>query len=552
MRSRVQVKLRERNEALDASGKSQMTATASKNEQGRERRKWSLRKRFTSDDSDADTEDLAWVDDNRAFHFFLSHGGRQEDWTEEANRSARKELVRRWKDSAWAKVKATAKAGKHNDKDSGAVRTKGISWVGDSFTIGDSAFPSSVSSSSRNSTLFGATPSMRAESGSHAPTTTSKDTDQEHNASNGVANNLLSSGFPSPSSPTSAEYVSARENQSGFFALPHSSERMTHSQSSEQGDSEENSEGNRTSANSAQPLLASSRGDLDASRNITKYDESKLFPERESPLTVGNISHIYMHSSPETDTDAQASSSYSHSRPSVPHREDTADTVYFDALNEPESRIESVVADGKTEEPIRLGLKSALIAHGKAGNREKRRIRWKDRIKGKGKEKSVSFTENDEWTESPTQSTLDTDVSWKAQSQAGPSRLSGITEETNDQRDHDCGPVEVLMRQGSDLKFTSAGAAKLADDGPPPLPGGVVRRGMHNSCAFITTYVFMVERMWVRVAHTRQDVRYYDEQTSRVITDLRADRWKEFLVVWRKGKSADRLELYESHVSSYT
>lgn len=57
--------------------------------------------------------------------------------------------------------------------------------------------------------------------------------------------------------------------------------------------------------------------------------------------------------------------------------------------------------------------------------------------------------------------------------------------------------------------------------------------------------------MWVRVAHTRQDVRYYDDRTSRVLTDLKSERWAEYLVVWRRGRTGSRLELYENHVSSF-
>jgi hypothetical protein len=55
----------------------------------------------------------------------------------------------------------------------------------------------------------------------------------------------------------------------------------------------------------------------------------------------------------------------------------------------------------------------------------------------------------------------------------------------------------------------------------------------------------MTERMYVRVGHTRQDVKYVDESNSRVITDLREERWQEYIVVWRRK----RLELYSNHVS---
>jgi hypothetical protein len=50
--------------------------------------------------------------------------------------------------------------------------------------------------------------------------------------------------------------------------------------------------------------------------------------------------------------------------------------------------------------------------------------------------------------------------------------------------------------------------------------------------------------MLVRVARTKQMVKYYDEQYSRHITDLQEDRWQEYLVVWR----ANRIELYEDYV----
>jgi hypothetical protein len=33
-----------------------------------------------------------------------------------------------------------------------------------------------------------------------------------------------------------------------------------------------------------------------------------------------------------------------------------------------------------------------------------------------------------------------------------------------------------------------------------------------------------------------------------VLTDLKEERWEECMVVWRRGKAGDRLEIYENHV----
>ncbi|THH16545.1 hypothetical protein EW146_g4095 [Bondarzewia mesenterica] len=93
----------------------------------RTRRFFGLYDRIASS-SENDDDSVADVIDDYAFQFFIGQGGKEEDWGEEQESHARREMLRRWKDSEWGRIWRRRK------KDAGASRSR---WVGGSFEVGD-------------------------------------------------------------------------------------------------------------------------------------------------------------------------------------------------------------------------------------------------------------------------------------------------------------------------------------------------------------------------------------------------------------------------------
>ncbi|TCD70536.1 hypothetical protein EIP91_002882 [Steccherinum ochraceum] len=60
-----------------------------------------------------------------ALQFFLKHGGRKEDWGETTERNVREEMMRKWRDSEWGRVRKGKKEAAQNRR-----------WVGTSFDVG--------------------------------------------------------------------------------------------------------------------------------------------------------------------------------------------------------------------------------------------------------------------------------------------------------------------------------------------------------------------------------------------------------------------------------
>lgn len=96
----------------------------------------------------ASDEDVSLKDGIKvhAYQFFIGRGGKEEDWTEDEERSAREEMLNKWCQSEWGKHRAQRRR-----KDSGSK------WVGGSFEVGnflgvnvlDSTRTPSTSSASR-------------------------------------------------------------------------------------------------------------------------------------------------------------------------------------------------------------------------------------------------------------------------------------------------------------------------------------------------------------------------------------------------------------------
>ncbi|KAJ8080665.1 hypothetical protein PM082_017499 [Marasmius tenuissimus] len=86
------------------------------------------------EDCEDDCENhLTHIIKENAFAFFLRQGGREEDWGEDEERSARREMIRRWRESPWADIMRKRREEKQNSK-----RATNC-WMGSSFEIGEIA-----------------------------------------------------------------------------------------------------------------------------------------------------------------------------------------------------------------------------------------------------------------------------------------------------------------------------------------------------------------------------------------------------------------------------
>ncbi|CAL1713133.1 unnamed protein product [Somion occarium] len=92
-------------------------------------------------------------------------------------------------------------------------------------------------------------------------------------------------------------------------------------------------------------------------------------------------------------------------------------------------------------------------------------------------------------------------------------------------------PAEVLSRTGVQVQETSAGAAQQATLENQVRWGDVILR----------------DRMLVRVSHTDRETigPNFDENQNRVTPHMQNEKWKEYIVAWRK----DQLELHEDHAT---
>src|ERR1700761_1892538 len=99
------------------------------------RRRWSIGPSLHREGTDLGI-DIDNIDDEHVFRYFISRGGKEEDWTQEADISARREMVRRWRETGWATVRAARRAKSKNKQASPAPK-----WVGTTFKVGDLVVP---------------------------------------------------------------------------------------------------------------------------------------------------------------------------------------------------------------------------------------------------------------------------------------------------------------------------------------------------------------------------------------------------------------------------
>lgn len=79
----------------------------------------------SSSDDDDDSSSLSEVIHRHALEFFLRHGGQPEDWGDSQQKSVRKEMRKRWRQSDWARARKEQKQAGISHK-----------WIGTSFDVG--------------------------------------------------------------------------------------------------------------------------------------------------------------------------------------------------------------------------------------------------------------------------------------------------------------------------------------------------------------------------------------------------------------------------------
>jgi hypothetical protein len=77
---------------------------------------------------DEDASSINQIGREHALRFFVRHGGRVEDWDEEAEHRIRNEMLQRWKESGWATVRRKQKS---------KEPVSGKKWVGQTFQVGE-------------------------------------------------------------------------------------------------------------------------------------------------------------------------------------------------------------------------------------------------------------------------------------------------------------------------------------------------------------------------------------------------------------------------------
>lgn len=86
--------------------------------------RWKFWKKADTDSGEEDAS-LRSAIQQHALQFFLGHGGRKEDWGETAEHHVREEMLQKWTDSEWGRLRKERKEAKSAKR-----------WVGNSFDVG--------------------------------------------------------------------------------------------------------------------------------------------------------------------------------------------------------------------------------------------------------------------------------------------------------------------------------------------------------------------------------------------------------------------------------
>ena len=108
----------------------------------------------TSSSDDDDSSNLSEVIRRHALEFFLRHGGQRDNWGESQQKSVRKEMRKRWRQSDWGRARKQRQVGNTQK------------WIGSSFDIGvflgvdimDETFPATSSQADTSVASAPATP----------------------------------------------------------------------------------------------------------------------------------------------------------------------------------------------------------------------------------------------------------------------------------------------------------------------------------------------------------------------------------------------------------
>ena len=185
-----------------------LTSEVASNRQAQKKRRWfPSGSRISAVSKEDEDQCLRDVIKAHAYEFFKGHGGKDEDWGEEEEVSVREEMLRRWRQSEWGKLRSVKESGTKNR------------WVGTSFDIGTFLGVNIVDKAPPATSSMPSPPASPTKS-AHA---TSIDTGKQSSVMETfiTAPNQLSSGLPTRKNGLVSGALSDLQNPSYFtFATP--------------------------------------------------------------------------------------------------------------------------------------------------------------------------------------------------------------------------------------------------------------------------------------------------------------------------------------------
>ena len=184
------------------------------NRQTRKKRGWfssSSRASATSqEDEDQCLRDVIKV---HAYEFFKGHGGKDEDWGEQEEKSVREEMLRRWRQSEWGKLRRAKEGGTKNR------------WVGTSFDIGTFLGVNVLDKDTLTTSPTSSPPRSPAKS-TH-PISIDTGTESVAGETFVTAPDQLSPRPPARKNGVASGTLTDLQNPSSYFPLPTPSEEQT-------------------------------------------------------------------------------------------------------------------------------------------------------------------------------------------------------------------------------------------------------------------------------------------------------------------------------------